>query len=192
MIRKMCGVVLLALAAGPLQAQVVSGRVMEARSGWPVPYATVTVLDAGGRTVGQSSSDGQGEYRVDLRAPGRYRIRAERQGYRPRAFALMDVREGREVRRDIRLSPGVVRTGDDAGRGLLPPRGLPAPIPGVPPATGGGGPSTSRAPSGGTDERPAVRTAPAGQPRRGTGARPAPRPSGGRGGTHRDGARRTP
>ncbi|HEX6369410.1 MAG TPA: carboxypeptidase regulatory-like domain-containing protein [Longimicrobium sp.] len=194
MIRTMWGMALLALAAQPLDAQTVFGRVMETRSGWPVPYAAVTLVDAGGKPVGYSQSDANGEYRVEVRQPGRYVIRAERVGYRPRASALTEVREGRDVRRDLRLTRGGTRLGQEDGtRGLLPP-GAPTPIPAVPPATDGG-PSTSRAPAGdATAARPVPRVSPVVQPRR-DGARstarqprPASRPSGG----DRGGAKRTP
>lgn len=192
MIRTMCTVALLTLAARSVDAQSVSGRVIETRRGLPVPNATVTVVNAAGEPVGYSQSDASGEYRIELRLPGRYVIRAERVGYRPRASALTEVREGRNVRRDVRLTRGNTRLGEqDATRGLLPSGG-PVPIPAVPPATDGG-PATARAPAGdATPARAVPRVHPVIQPRR-DGARstarqprPASRPSGGdRGGARR-------
>lgn len=192
MSRMLSGLALLALAAQPAAAQAISGRVVESRSGWSVPHATVTVVDAGGRVVGHSQSDGNGGYHVDLRAPGRYVIRAERVGYRGRASASIDVPEGREVVRDIRMTRRSGNLGQDAERGLVPGTGgIPAPIPAVPPSTNAG-PSTSAAPSGDA-ARPEPRVAPAVTPRRSGERRPAqPRPAARPSGGARDGTKRTP
>ncbi|HEX2206603.1 MAG TPA: carboxypeptidase regulatory-like domain-containing protein [Longimicrobium sp.] len=198
MITTIAGLALLALAARPVAAQSISGRVLETRTSWPVPGATVTVLDVAGAPVGYSHTDASGGYRVELREPGRYQLRVERVGYRPRALALTDVPEGRNVRRDLRLTPGAARPGQESigGRGLIPPGAAPMPVPGVPPSTDGG-PSTARAPQGdATAARPAPRVVPRTQPRRGESGRPAARQprTGGRssGGGEREGAKRTP
>jgi hypothetical protein len=192
MIRTICGLTLLTLAAQPLQAQAISGRVVEGRTGRPVPHAMVTVTDATGKPAGYSQSDGTGEYRIALRAAGRYTIRAERMGYRPTSSGLTQVREDRDVHRDLRMTRGSSRLGQEAERGLLPPAAVPRPLPGSPPSTDAG-PSTSRAPAGAaTAVRPVPRTAPVAQPRRGETAR-QPHPSSRRAsGGNRGGARRTP
>ena len=182
MSKGLMGLALLALAGQPLGAQVIEGRVVESRSGRPLSNATVTVVDAEGHSVGMAGTDARGEFRVRLNAPGRYSLRADAIGYLTSRSGMMNLREGREVRRTIGMRTTRQSPDRDVGR-MLPPRGSPAPVPtpvpAIPPPRDNG-PSTSAAPAGDAD-RPATRAVV--QPRRGgtpaVAPQPASRPSGG-------------
>lgn len=79
------------LLPGAAAAQVVSGRVVEAGTGTPVSAAFVTLVDSAGldRTSGLAGEDGA--FRLLAPSPGRYRLRAERIGYRSITTELLDV-----------------------------------------------------------------------------------------------------
>lgn len=82
-------VAFLTLYTGGADAQVVRGIVVDAASGRAVPGAVIVLLDsAGRRLVGVFAGD-DGRYALRAAAPGRFRIRAERIGFRSDA--------GREV-----------------------------------------------------------------------------------------------
>ncbi|HEU0299126.1 MAG TPA: carboxypeptidase-like regulatory domain-containing protein [Longimicrobium sp.] len=177
------------LAAQPLAAQTVRGRVLEHGTGRGVSFATVTVLDASGQAAGYAQSGAMGEYEVRVRGAGRYFIRAEHVGYIPASTGLTRVREGRDTHRTLTLRPGANRLGRDVERGRFPGGGaVPQPLPGLPPVTGAG-PATSVAPRGdAAGDRPVPRSAtPAARPRsEERGARRPPRqPGGDRGGARR-------
>jgi hypothetical protein len=181
---------LLVLAAQPLDAQTVRGRVVEWGTGRGVPFATVTVLDASGHAAGYAQSGATGEYEVRVRSAGNFLVRAEALGYRPATSGLTRVREGREAHRSLTLRPGgAQQLGRTTERGRFPGTGvLPQPYPGLPPVTGAG-PATNVAPGGdAAGERRIPRNAvPASRPRgEERGARRPPRQTGGdRGGARR-------
>jgi hypothetical protein len=178
----MMGLMLLALAGQPLGAQVIEGRVVEARGGRPLSNATVTVLDAEGNSVGMGGTDARGEFRVQLSGPGRYTLRTDAIGYLTSRSGMMNLREGREVYRTVGLRTAR-RSPDRNIGGMVPPRGTPGPVPTPVPTIPPGrdtDPATSAAPAGDA-ERPGAKAVV--QPRRGgapsTAPRPAARPSGG-------------
>jgi hypothetical protein len=77
-------------AAGPLDAQLVRGQVVDSVLGVPVAGATVVLLDASGAEVARTVSDGEGLFL--LRAPsGEYRLRAELAGYRTSTFPAFTI-----------------------------------------------------------------------------------------------------
>jgi hypothetical protein len=177
----------LAVAAQPLAAQVVRGRVIENRSGDPVAFATVTVLDPEGNPAAYGQSNGVGEFAVRLAGPGRFVIRAERIGYRSASSALSDVDEGDEVYRVLNLARGEARaeSGDGLGGiGFLPRGGVLGPGPmGTTATDTRPAPSSSPAPDaspapaadGTRAVAPAPRPAPAVKPRAENDRRRAPR-----------------
>ena len=71
---------ILVLVAGPVAAQdgVLSGRVIDAETGGPVPQAQIQIL-GGGESRG-STSNAQGLYQADL-PPGTYDVVVENLGY---------------------------------------------------------------------------------------------------------------
>lgn len=117
--RPPCALVALAsllLLASPLSAQTqageVSGVILDATTRRPLAGATVTLIPlpdglvagAGGTLVPSSSvetSDG-GRYRFDGLAPGRYRLRIERLGYRAVSIET-EVRRPRDTRIGVAL-----------------------------------------------------------------------------------------
>lgn len=69
-------------AAPGVSAQVIRGRVIESGSGRPVPLARVAALDSARHVAGQTRSDAEGRFRVDLARGGRFRLDVGRTGYR--------------------------------------------------------------------------------------------------------------
>jgi hypothetical protein len=106
--------------AQPLAAQMVRGRVIEHRTGYPVGLARVTVLDEAGQPVGYAQSNGWGEFTIRLQRAGRVFIRAELLGYRDAVSPMSDVGEGDEVYRVLSLRRGADVEGDGRGYGLQP------------------------------------------------------------------------
>jgi hypothetical protein len=77
-------------AAGPLDAQLVRGQVVDSVLGSPVAGATVALVDASGAEVTRTVTDGDGLFL--LRAPsGEYRLRAEMEGYRTSTFPVFTI-----------------------------------------------------------------------------------------------------
>ncbi len=75
--------VLLALAAaapGALEAQVLQGRIIDARNLSSVPGAMVRLLDSGGSLRALTIADDDGRYAVRAPAPGTYKVVAARLG----------------------------------------------------------------------------------------------------------------
>ncbi len=75
----------------PSTEGVIQGQVLDARSGRPVPSATVDVLGAERTTT--VSSDEEGRYEASGLAPGEYRIQARARGYAPRYYGQRAVGE---------------------------------------------------------------------------------------------------
>jgi hypothetical protein len=178
-------------------AQVVRGRVVESRTGRPLPTASITVLDSAGQPAGYGQSDAFGEFTVRLARAGSFFVRAERVGYRPATSALSDVDEGDEAYRVLALRQGDPQLeGAGAGLGGLP---FPGRILGGPqstatdtrPATASG--PADAVPAGSGDKSTTTRPAPAvrvGKPARDERPARAPRPPrpAARGGTRQPGA----
>lgn len=103
---RLLGSALLALAAaGPAAGQVVQGQIRDASTGAPVQAALVLLVDeAGGQRAGGLTAD---DGRFVLRAPGsgRYRVQAERIGYRPAHSEPFDVGGVRGVPVVLSLEP---------------------------------------------------------------------------------------
>ncbi|MCA9738434.1 MAG: carboxypeptidase-like regulatory domain-containing protein [Gemmatimonadota bacterium] len=70
-----------ALAAPPAAAQVVRGILREAGTGDPIEGAMVVLVDAEGRAAFQVLTNESGRFLMEHRAPGRYRLRADRIGH---------------------------------------------------------------------------------------------------------------
>jgi iron complex outermembrane receptor protein len=105
-----CAAPLLALGgptlAAPAYAQeaaaaAVQGQVRSA-AGEPIGRATIELLDGAGTAVRSGTTDDAGRYRLAAPAPGRYRLRAARLGYRVRT-ADVNLTAGGTVRADVTL-----------------------------------------------------------------------------------------
>lgn len=66
----------------PLDAQVVQGQVVDSTSQTPVARGFVVLVDASGEEVVRSLTSGDGRFTLQAPAPGQYRLRSERIGYR--------------------------------------------------------------------------------------------------------------
>ncbi|MDB4917215.1 MAG: hypothetical protein JWM95_4859 [Gemmatimonadetes bacterium] len=81
--------------AGTMLAQQVRGSVKDSARAAPIAGAVVILLDSLGRTVGRSTTDQQGSYRVTARDARR--IRVLRIGFRPQERALPSAAEPVDV-----------------------------------------------------------------------------------------------
>jgi hypothetical protein len=69
------------LSASPVAAQTVQGRVLDARSGEPVPTAAVELLWGRRHVQARVSTDEEGRFRLHTPSAGTYEIRAGRIGF---------------------------------------------------------------------------------------------------------------
>ena len=108
---------------------VVQGQVVDARSGRPIPGATVELSGSSG--VISTTSDAEGNFESGALEPGDYRIRAQAPGYVPAQYgqrqpqeqeAVLNVRAGQPTSGiNMRLHPAGTVSGrifDDRGEGL--------------------------------------------------------------------------
>jgi len=96
------------LAAAPLAAQTVRGRVLDAATGDGVAQVAVQARTPEGHDLGRARTGADGTFQIQLRAPGTMRIQAERAGYRPTVTSDLpvNVRETLEV--EVRISATAV------------------------------------------------------------------------------------
>lgn len=94
----------LVLAAASAGAQVVQGRVTERDSTTPAVGTIVQLVDASGHEVVQALSREQGEFLLRAPAPGRYRVRVLRIGFRPTISAPVDVALDQPTTRHVALA----------------------------------------------------------------------------------------
>ena len=94
---------LLLLAAAPSGAQVVRGRVIDNTSGEGVSAAAVEAL-ASGRTGGHARTSADGKFQVRLRAPGTFRLTAQRTGYSPSVTGDVPVAARETVYVELRVA----------------------------------------------------------------------------------------
>ena len=87
----------------PVGAAAVRGQVRSA-AGEPIPQVTVELLSAGGGLARTGRTDEAGRFRITAPAPGRFRLRATRVGYRPRVVDV-DLTAGGETSADVTLEP---------------------------------------------------------------------------------------
>jgi len=90
--------------ASPAAAQVLSGRVLDAADGEPVPQARISVLNAEGRMVGRTTSAENGTFSLQLRLPGLVRLRAERTGYSATLTQPVQVGNLEVLQVDVRMA----------------------------------------------------------------------------------------
>jgi hypothetical protein len=96
------------LAATPLGAQVVRGKVLDATTGAGVPEVVVKALSADGHDVGRARTAADGSFRMQLRAAATVRIEAQRTGYRSTLTAELPVGLREAVEVEVRLSAAAV------------------------------------------------------------------------------------
>ena len=98
----------LLLAAAPLSAQAVHGKVIDAATGEGVAQAQVQAVTLEGRDAGRARTGPDGTFRFELRAPGTVRIRAERTGFRPTLTGDLPVALRETVEVEVRLAATAV------------------------------------------------------------------------------------
>ncbi len=110
MIRKGFSIVTILLLTVPaaLHAQSVSGRVVDRATDRAIPSAAVAALAENGRLIGEVLADSAGRFTLDLRGAGRYRLRAERIGYRAVTSGEFDVSSAETIAVNLHLSAGAV------------------------------------------------------------------------------------
>ncbi|HEX6040098.1 carboxypeptidase-like regulatory domain-containing protein [Longimicrobium sp.] len=97
------------LCALPAAAQGhVSGQILDARTGEPVPGAFVSMLTSEGRFRRITGTDSVGKFSFDEVLPGRFRLNAGRIGYYTAQGGHMELEHNDTVTVDIRLSAGGV------------------------------------------------------------------------------------
>lgn len=101
-----CVVVMIALAALPLNAQVVRGRVTEGSSTLPVPGALASLLqETADSALASTLTTQEGDYALRVPAPGRYRLSVKRIGVRRFVSAPFDIAESETRVLDVSLDP---------------------------------------------------------------------------------------
>lgn len=74
---------LLSAVWAPLEAQRLSGRLLDLLSDQPIPYGIMTLLPEGGKGGRVTLSDEQGYWTFEVPGPGSYYVAARRIGYQP-------------------------------------------------------------------------------------------------------------
>ncbi|MDQ7052604.1 MAG: carboxypeptidase-like regulatory domain-containing protein [candidate division KSB1 bacterium] len=97
------------LATAPLLAQqpgegVITGRVTDARTHKPIPFAEIIVI---GHERGDAS-DARGVFLIRGLPGGEYDLQVRRQGYSPRTLAGVRITPDDTLRLDIALEPAVI------------------------------------------------------------------------------------
>src|ERR1039458_7781366 len=72
--------------ASPLRAQTIRGRLVSADSSRPVAGAIVVLRDSSNVDIGRTLSGANGSFVIRMPAPGLYRLRTLRIGFRPGDF----------------------------------------------------------------------------------------------------------
>lgn len=85
-------------------AQTLRGTAVERADNAPVPGVVMLLVDTAGRVVGRALTNERGEFRLAAGAPGNYRVRTLRIGYRPVLSAPHQLRSGEELRETFALS----------------------------------------------------------------------------------------
>ena len=98
----------LSVAAAPLAAQTVRGKVLDAASGEGIAQAAVQALSADGRDVGHARTAADGSFALQLRAAASVRIQAQRAGYRTTLTDPLPVALREAVEVEVRLSAAAV------------------------------------------------------------------------------------
>ncbi|HEV7586934.1 MAG TPA: TonB-dependent receptor, partial [Longimicrobium sp.] len=108
LLRRLLPVAAFLLAATPLAAQVVRGKVLDAATGAGVPEVAVRGRSADGHEVGRARTAADGSFRMQLRTAATVRIEAQRTGYQPTLTAELPVGLREAVEVEVRLSAAAV------------------------------------------------------------------------------------
>jgi hypothetical protein len=95
----------LIVAATPIEAQVVRGRLLESGSAQPILLGRVILLDTAFVAVAETVTDEQGRYVIEAPGPGEYWIAADRLGYQPMIDGILEMGEGGFLPADLYMRP---------------------------------------------------------------------------------------
>jgi hypothetical protein len=95
----------LGAAATILHAQTIQGRVLDAKTNGPVSGVSVLALDTAGASQAAGTPGATGEFRIDLPAPGQYRLRFRVPGYRSLISEAWTVTSEETRNYDLLLAP---------------------------------------------------------------------------------------
>ena len=101
--RLLAGVLLVAVIPWEASAQVVRGTVVD-QGQLPVPGVVVQLIDTRQAIAARALTNERGEYRVQASAPGTYRLRTLRIGFRPTTTEAVELAAGSEMTRTLTLS----------------------------------------------------------------------------------------
>ncbi len=116
--------VLLALAA-PAAAQTLRGRVVDARTGAPIPQAAVTAHREGGERA-RVRSGADGAFALRLPGGGTYRLRVERIGYREWESGDVSLGAGETLEMELRVTAAPVEVEEVRATARSEPRHVPS------------------------------------------------------------------
>lgn len=94
----------IAILAPQAHGQLVRGTAREAESGRAIESGVITLLDAGGSAIRAVLTDSMGEFGLRAPAPGAYRLRFERLGFRPLTTDRFTLEEGETETKSIRAA----------------------------------------------------------------------------------------
>lgn len=103
----MAAVCLMSVIPRAVRAQTIRGAVLDSESGSAVYAADVLLLTPDETVVGRYLTERDGSFVIQVRSPGRYRLRAARIGYLPFTTDAFGLRAGQEAAAEIhlRISP---------------------------------------------------------------------------------------
>lgn len=96
------------LAAAPLPAQTVAGRIFDRATERPVPEAVITALTPAGRVMQRARSDTAGNFTLALPRAGAYQLRAVRLGFQSFTSQGFEVGAKEELEVNLAMSTGTV------------------------------------------------------------------------------------
>ena len=96
-------VVSLLLGTSPVQAQTISGRLMEVESGLPVPLGLILLLTEAGDSVGRTLTDRDGRFSISSAEPGSFTLSASALGYRDTRVGVFELGVGGEMTIEFRV-----------------------------------------------------------------------------------------
>ena len=102
----------IAALAPTAAAQVVRGTVVDETSGRPVPGVVVVLFDSAGHRLGGVLAEDDGRYAIRATGAGRYRLRAERIGFRADAPTPVTLRAGEAIELKLVTRPVPVVLGE--------------------------------------------------------------------------------
>lgn len=107
-LRSLLPLALALLAAQPLSAQLIRGRVVDAATGEGVAEATVAALASGTRAAARVRTGADGTFDLPLRRPGEFTVRVERTGYQPVTSRPLAISPAESVQVSVKISPSAV------------------------------------------------------------------------------------